>query len=152
MFEQISHKIIKSLPYLKSFLFVDSISFISDDEIIGHYKFSKNNFFYDSHFKHIPITPGVILIEMMGQIGLVCHLVYLEKLYLENITYHPILTSVEAEFHKEVKVEDQLTVKAKKIYYRKGILKSYAELYDSSNTLCAWLKAQLKIIIDSKNE
>ncbi|HNQ67646.1 MAG TPA: hypothetical protein PKN32_04660 [Bacteroidales bacterium] len=144
-------KIINSLPYLESFLFVDDLTEVNNSTICGHYTFKKNEFFVDAHFKHIQVTPGVILVEMMGQIGLVCHLVYLEKLYEKETIYHPLLTYVEANFFQEVKIEDKLTVKGEKIYLRKGILKSKVELYNSKKELCSTLTAQLLLKKDSIN-
>ncbi|MDA3818948.1 MAG: hydroxymyristoyl-ACP dehydratase [Candidatus Delongbacteria bacterium] len=147
---EMSKKIIERLPYLNSFLFVDDISYIDDNKITGHYTFTPETFFYKAHFKHLPVTPGVILIEMMGQIGMVSHLVYIHKLHENKKVFHPILSSVECEFHKEIKVNDKLTIKAKKEYYRKGILKSKIEVYDSSNEFCTTLIAQLQLIIDEQ--
>lgn len=144
----INDKIIKILPYTKSFLYVDKISEIDDEHIVGHYTFSENDFFYKAHFKHIPITPGVILIEMMGQIGMVCHLIYLTKIYDKDIPFHPILSNVEASFLKEVKINDLLTVVSKKIYFRKNILKSTLELYNSKKELCCFCTAQLHLVFD----
>ena len=146
--KKLSEKIIQVLPYEKPFHFVDELSFISDDKIIGHYTFTKNEFFYRAHFKHIPVTPGVILIEMMGQIGLVCHLVYLNNLHLNNKVFHPILSNVEASFLKEVKINDKLTIISEKIYHRKGFLKSNLKLLNSNNEVCTLCKAQLHLIID----
>ncbi|HPX75214.1 MAG TPA: hypothetical protein PLW77_01385 [Bacteroidales bacterium] len=146
--KEISNKIIQILPYEKSFLFVDELSFISDNTIIGHYTFTENDFFYRLHFKHIPITPGVILIEMMGQIGLVCHLVYFNNLHLNNKTFHPILSNVEASFLKEVKINDRLTIISEKIYYRKGILKSNLKLLNSNHEVCTLYKAHAHLIIE----
>ncbi|MGM0650517.1 MAG: 3-hydroxyacyl-ACP dehydratase FabZ family protein, partial [Bacteroidota bacterium] len=134
---ELSKKIVERLPYRSDFHFVDDISYIDEDSITGHYTFSKEAFFYNAHFKHLPVTPGVILIEMMGQISMVAHLVYLQKLHENKKSFHPILLSVESDFYKEVKVNDRLTIKSKKIYYRKGILKSKAELYDSAGSICS---------------
>jgi 3-hydroxyacyl-[acyl-carrier-protein] dehydratase len=146
--KELSKKIIQLLPYEKQFLFVDELSFISDDKIIGHYTFTKNEFFYRAHFKHIPVTPGVILIEMMGQIGLVCHLVYLNNLHLNNKVFHPILSNVEASFLKEIKINDRLTIIAEKTYLRRGILKSNVKLLNSNNEVCALCKGQAHLIIE----
>lgn len=146
--KKLSEKIIQVLPYEKPFHFVDELSFISDDIIIGHYTFTENDFFYRTHFKHIPITPGVIVIEMMGQIGLVCHLIYFNKLHLNNKVFHPILSNVEASFLKEIKINDRLTIIAEKTYLRRGILKSNVKLLNSNNEVCALCKAQAHLIIE----
>jgi 3-hydroxyacyl-[acyl-carrier-protein] dehydratase len=146
--KKLSEKIIQVLPYEKPFHFVDELSFISDDIIIGHYTFTENDFFYRAHFKHIPITPGVIVIEMMGQIGLVCHLIYFNKLHLNNKVFHPILSNVEASFLKEIKINDRLTIIAEKTYLRRGILKSNVKLLNSNNEVCALCKGQAHLIIE----
>ena len=146
--KKLSEKIIQVLPYEKPFHFVDELSFISDDIIIGHYTFTENDFFYRAHFKHIPITPGVIVIEMMGQIGLVCHLIYFNKLHLNNKVFHPILSNVEASVLKEIKINDRLTIIAEKTYLRRGILKSNVKLLNSNNEVCALCKGQAHLIIE----
>ena len=35
----------------------------------GYYTFKNDEYFYQGHFKDNPITPGVILTEVMAQIG-----------------------------------------------------------------------------------
>ncbi|OPZ99953.1 MAG: (3R)-hydroxymyristoyl-ACP dehydratase [Bacteroidetes bacterium ADurb.Bin408] len=144
----ISQKIINRLPYLPDFLFVDEISSISTDNITGHYTFTKNAFFYKSHFKHIPVTPGVVLIEMMGQTGLVALLMYIEGLHENNLKFHPILQNIECSFLKPVNINDRLTVVSEKEYYRNGILKSHMSLMNSNKELSAILIGQIKMIVD----
>ena len=75
-----SNQIIQQLPYQKPFLFVDALTVIAENGVTGNYKFKENEFFYEGHFKKNPITPGVILVETMAQIGLVCLGIYLLKM------------------------------------------------------------------------
>jgi len=144
----LSDKIIQRLPYLDYFCFVDEISDINEYSVTGHYTFPESSFFYKAHFKHIPVTPGVILLEMMGQIGLVCHLIFIHGLYKNEVPFHPILSNVDATFLKKVNINDRLTVISKRIYYRHETLKSDVELYNSSNELCVIKRAQLKLVYD----
>ena len=65
-------QIINNLPYQAPFLFVDALTEISEKGITGNYTFKETAFFYEGHFKENPITPGVLLIETMAQIGVVC--------------------------------------------------------------------------------
>ncbi len=65
-------EIISKLPYSKPFLFVDELLHIDENRVEGTYTFDENLDFYKGHFKDNPITPGVILTEVMAQIGLVC--------------------------------------------------------------------------------
>ena len=64
--------ILSKLPYSKPFLFVDEIIHIDENGVEGTFTFDENLDFYKGHFKNNPVTPGVILIEVMAQIGLVC--------------------------------------------------------------------------------
>jgi 3-hydroxymyristoyl/3-hydroxydecanoyl-(acyl carrier protein) dehydratase len=146
----INNRIIEILPYGKDFLFVNKISFVDSNNIIAHFSFNKNSVFFGSHFKHLPVLPGVILIEMMGQCGMVAHLLFLQG--VENFTgrFHPVLSHVEAEFISKVDYDEDLTVKGEKIYFRNGVLKSKVFLFNSHDELCAVLTAQIKIILDDK--
>lgn len=144
MIKEIAQKIIDTLPYGRDFLFVDSISYVDSERIIGHYTFKKDAFFYHSHFKHKPVTPGVILVEMMGQIGLVCHYIYIQKLYDNNKQFHPILSHIEAEFFEQILPEEEITISSEKIYYRNNILKSKVEVHNKNKHICCNLVAQVK--------
>jgi len=147
--KKISQQIIKSLPYLPNFLFVDDISEITEQKIVGHYTFTEEAFFFKSHFVHIPITPGVILMEMMGQIGLVCLLVYLHKLHITQQKYHPILQNIESSFLKQIYVNEKLTVVSEKVYFRNGILKSNITLFNAENEICSLSNGQIRMIFDN---
>ena len=94
-----SKEIISRLPYSAPFLFVDELEVIDENGITGNYTFKPTEFFYQGHFKNLPITPGVILTETMAQIGLVCLGIYLLKDEL-NGTEKTVMafTSMEVEF------------------------------------------------------
>ena len=70
-------KIIQLLPYQAPFLFVYELISLSEHDAKGFYTFKKDEYFYQGHFKNNPITPGVILTEVMAQIGVVCLGIYL---------------------------------------------------------------------------
>ena len=114
--------IISKLPYSKPFLFVDELLHIDENGVEGCYTFDENLDFYKGHFKENPITPGVILTEVMAQIGVVC-----VGIYLLNNTYNKntsiALTSTEIEFLKQVFPKEKVTVISEKIYFRFGKLK-----------------------------
>ena len=117
-----SQKIISKLPYSKPFLFVDEIVQINENGVEGTYTFDENLDFYKGHFKDNPITPGVILTEVMAQIGLVCLGIFLLD-YSFNRTTSIALTSNEIEFLKPVFPKEKVTVISEKIYFRFGKLK-----------------------------
>ena len=115
-------EIISKLPYSKPFLFVDDLLHIDKNGVEGTYTFDENLDFYKGHFKDNPITPGVILTEVMAQIGLVCLGIYLlNDTFNKNTTI--ALTSNEIEFLKPVFPNEKVTVMSEKMYFRFGKLK-----------------------------
>ena len=113
-------EIIEALPYRPPFLFVDVLKEVTENGSKGYYQLKKDEYFYQGHFPNNPITPGVILIEIMAQIGLVCYGIYLakEKLKGQEALLVPIFTSTAVDFLGPVYPEDQLEITSKKIYYR----------------------------------
>ena len=115
-------EIISKLPYSKPFLFVDELLHLDENGVEGCYTFDENLDFYKGHFKDNPITPGVILTEVMAQIGLVCLGIFLlDDLFSKTTSI--ALTSIEVEFIKPVFPTEKVTVISKKIYFRFGKLK-----------------------------
>jgi 3-hydroxyacyl-[acyl-carrier-protein] dehydratase len=129
-------EIISLLPYTQPFLFVDSLSEINENGVKGRHTFHKEDFFYGGHFKNNPVTPGVILIETMAQIGLVCLGIYLfkDKIFIKE--YPKIaLVSSQADFFLPVYPEETVTVISQKIYFRFGKLKCSAEMKNEKGEL-----------------
>ncbi len=126
--------IINRLPYSKPFLFVDAITSIDENGVTGEYFFDRSHSFYDGHFKNHPVTPGVILIESMAQIGLVCLGIFLlnDEVNSDNIIS---LTSSQVEFLKPVYPNEKVTVVSKKIYYRFGKLKCDVSMINSKDEI-----------------
>lgn len=123
--------IIEHLPYAKPFLFVDEISQINENGVEGTFMFHESLDFYRGHFKDNPITPGVILIETMAQIGVVSLGIYLLKDSLEPVNF--AFTSSEIEFLKPVFPNEKVTVISEKIYFRFGKLKCKVRMLNSNH-------------------
>lgn len=115
-------EIINNLPYSKPFLFVDEILNIDENGVEGSYTFDASLDFYKGHFKDNPVTPGVILTEVMAQIGVVCLGLFLlnNKLSKNNVI---ALTSANIEFLKPVFPNEKVIVISEKIFFRFGKLK-----------------------------
>ena len=117
-----NEEILSKLPYSKPFLFVNELLHIDENGVEGTYTFDENLDFYKGHFKDNPVTPGVILIEVMAQIGLVCLGIYLLNDEF-NTSTAIALTSNEMDFLKSVYPNEKVSVISEKIYYRFGKLK-----------------------------
>ena len=114
--------ILSKLPYSKPFLFVDELLRIDENGVEGTYTFDENLDFYKGHFKEFPVTPGVILTEVMAQIGLVCLGIFLLNNIFSKST-SIALTSNDIEFLKPVFPNEKVIVISEKIYFRFGKLK-----------------------------
>lgn len=124
--------ILSKLPYSKPFLFVDKIIRIDQDGVEGEYTFDKNLDFYKGHFKDKPVTPGVILTEVMAQIGLVCLGIFLLNEKMSSNT-SIALTSTNIEFLKPVFPNEKVIVISQKIYFRFGKLKCKVSMKNESD-------------------
>jgi 3-hydroxyacyl-[acyl-carrier-protein] dehydratase len=117
-----NQEIISKLPYSKPFLFIDELISIDENGAEGTFTFDENLEFYKGHFKEKPITPGVILTEVMAQIGLVCLGIYLSNNEFSKNT-SIALTSTRIDFLKPVFPTEKVTVISEKMYFRFGKLK-----------------------------
>ena len=128
--------IIQLLPYQAPFLFVEELTYISENRSEGYYTFKNDEYFYQGHFKDKPITPGVILTEVMAQIGVVCLGIYLLKNDFSKIKKPQIaLTSNQVDFFLPVKPKERVKVVSEKIYFRFNKLKCKVQLFNSKNEL-----------------
>jgi 3-hydroxyacyl-[acyl-carrier-protein] dehydratase len=157
--EMKNDEIISLLPYKKPFLFVDSLKEINEKYIEGEYRFRKDEFFYQGHFvikdKSFPVTPGVILVETMAQIGVVSLGIFLikEKIFSGEQPEFA-LTSSEAEFYLPVFPEEKVKVISEKIYFRFGKLKCNVKMKNEKDELVckAVIAGMLKNISNQTNE
>jgi len=135
--------ILDKLPYKSSFRFVDEILSLDENGVTGNYTLKENSFFFEDHFPGNPVTPGVIITEIMAQIGLVVLGIYLilnssEKNHLnQDEVIFPLFTSTEVSFFKMVLPGEKVTVVSKKQYFRFNKLKCYIEMLDDQNELIA---------------
>ncbi|HXB06705.1 MAG TPA: hypothetical protein VNW04_06310 [Puia sp.] len=128
MYEEILDK----LPYRSSFRFVDRILVLDEKQVRGEYTLRKDAFFYEDHFVGNPVTPGVIVTEIMAQIGVVvmgiyCILHLPEYAGCRETGLFPLLTSTDVSFYRVVLPGTKLTVVSERQYFRFGKLKCSIE-------------------------
>ena len=135
--------ILNYLPYKSSFLFVDNISALNEDGVTGDYTLKKDAFFYEDHFPGNPVTPGVIITEIMAQIGLVVLGIHLmltngkqQGVVMDKGSF-PLLTSTNVEFYKMVLPEEKVIVSSEKQYFRFGKLKCLVKMHNTAGELIA---------------
>ncbi len=129
-------EIIAKLPYQDPFLFVGSIDTVDENGISGSYTFEEDSAFYRGHFKNKPVTPGVILIETMAQIGLVSLGIFLMNSVESDLDAAQIaFTSSEVDFYLPVYPGEKVTVKSVKEYFRFNKLKCKVQLFNQKDEL-----------------
>ena len=126
----LKQEVLSLVPQQPPFRFIDEIIHLDDDRIEGTYRFREDEYFYRGHFPGNPITPGVILIETMAQVGVVAFGIYLlsrqKNMRLRDIKLPISLFSLAdgVEFKQIVKPSERVIVRAQKIYFRKMTIKA----------------------------
>ncbi len=119
------------LPQQEPFRFVDEILAVDEDSISARYTFRPDAEFYRGHFPGNPVTPGVILLESIAQVGVVALGIYLLALEggPEEVRRRVALfADAEVEFSGVVLPGTEVEIHARKIFYRRGKLRSEAEM------------------------
>jgi len=133
-------RVLELLPQQEPFRFVDEILEVDEDHIVARTTFRPDADFYRGHFPGNPITPGVLLIEAMAQTGVVALGIYLvacEKGAEEVRRVLTVFTDVTAEFSGVVRPGDTVTIRARKVFFRRMKLRSEVEMRRADGTLVA---------------
>ena len=134
------HQLLELIPQQKPFRFVDEILEVSDLAISGRYTFRQDESFYAGHFPGNPVTPGVILLESMCQVGVVALGIYLlaqEEAPEEVRRWTTMFADAQTDFFKPVYPGATVTIKGEKIFWRRKKLRSRVEMFDTAGTLVA---------------
>lgn len=133
-------KLLSHIPQQSPFRFIDEISEISENHIVGHYTFKNDESFYQGHFPGNPVTPGVILTESMAQIGVVALGIYLTaKTHGEESVgkWTTFFTDSQMEYQLPVFPGERVTVKANLLFWRRMKIKSEIKMFNESGKLIA---------------
>jgi 3-hydroxyacyl-[acyl-carrier-protein] dehydratase len=139
----LKQEVLNLVPQQEPFRFIDEIISLDDEQIVGAYRFRRDEYFYRGHFPGNPITPGVILIEAMAQTGVVAFGIYLlscqKNMRPAQMKMPLSLFSLAdgVEFKKIVSPGERVIIKGKKIYFRKNIIKSSVSMErDNGEIIC----------------
>ncbi len=139
-------KVFNRLPYKEPFLFVDIITKITDQEISGEYTFNTNCDFYKGHFAGNPVTPGVLLVESLAQLGGVAHGIYLLGLHHTGQPFIPAFSNASFDFYKPVFPGKTIKMYSEKIALRSNYIKIKGSIY-CENDLVMQLSGSCKFIL-----
>ena len=128
-------EIVRSLPYGKPFLFVDSLEEITELGVRGSCTYAEDSDFYKGHFKDNPVTPGVILTETMAQIGVVCLGIFLLGDQIKQGFPNIALTSSAVDFFIPVFPGERVEVVSRREVWRFGKLRCSVEMFNEKREL-----------------
>lgn len=122
--------ILEHLPQQEPFRFVDRILEVDDDHIVATFRFRPDHDFYRGHFPGNPVTPGVILVEGMAQVGVVALGIYLLSKEAPEDVGHVVtmFSDVAVDFTGVVRPGDEVIITGHKEFFRRRKLRSKVEM------------------------
>ena len=118
------------LPHRDPFLLLDEVTELEPNKRVVARKLVTDED-CAGHFPGNPITPGVILIETMGQVAVVAHGIYLyglEHSRAEIARHLTVFSDGEAEFMHMVRPGDEVHIRSELIFFRRKKIRSRVEL------------------------
>ena len=131
-------EVLELLPQKDPFLFVDEVLEVSDDHIVARFTFRHDHDFYRGHFPDHPVTPGVILLESLAQVGVVglgLYLIARDQGRAAVLGALALFTDANVEFTGLVNPGDRVTIRATKVFFRRGKIRSEAEMTREDGTV-----------------
>ena len=131
--------VLEHLPQQEPFRFVDRILEVDDDHIVATFRFREDHDFYRGHFPGNPVTPGVILVESMAQVGVVALGIYLvSKESPEEVsTLVTMFSDMAVDFTGVVRPGDEVTITGHKEFFRRRKLRSKVAMTLADGTTVA---------------
>lgn len=129
--------VLEKLPQKHPFLFIDRLLELSDEHIVGERRFRPDEYFYSGHFPGDPVTPGVILVEAMAQVGLVAFGIYLLDKERPGVKMRTLFTECAIEFLEIVRPDETVKIFGEKIYWRRNKLQSKVEMKTANGKIVA---------------
>lgn len=115
-------RILECLPHRYPFLMVDRIlELVEDEKIVALKNVSINEPFFQGHFPQVPIMPGVLIVEAMGQAGGLLLSASLPPAEQGRLFYFMGFDKVR--FRKPVTPGDQLILELKLLKKRSKVVK-----------------------------
>ena len=134
-------EVLELLPQQEPFRFVDEILEVDENHIVARYRFRPDADFYRGHFPGDPITPGVILLESLAQVGVVAMGIYIYALEFgrEEVTRRvAFFTDANIDFSGVVKPGERVTISAQRIFFRRDKLRAEASMtLDDGTVVCS---------------
>jgi len=115
-------QVAKILPHRYPFLLVDKVIEMSDHHVVGIKNVTMNEPFFQGHFPHRPVMPGVLMLEALAQAAALLAFDALDTSPNENSVYY--FAGIDgARFKRPVEPGDQLILDVELLRMKAGIFK-----------------------------
>lgn len=117
------HKILKQLPHRYPFLLVDRVLELDKGKTIKALKnVTINEPFFQGHFPHRPVMPGVLMLEALAQAAALLAFDALDSSPTDDMVYY--FAGIDgARFKRPVEPGDQLILEVELLRMKAGIFK-----------------------------
>ena len=117
------HKILKQLPHRYPFLLVDRVLALDKGKSIKALKnVTINEPFFEGHFPHRPVMPGVLMLEALAQAAALLAFDALDTAPSDEMVYY--FAGIDgARFKRPVEPGDQLILEVELLRMKAGIFK-----------------------------
>lgn len=128
------------IPHREPFLLIDEIINLTEEAAVGITNISETEDYFKGHFPSNPVVPGVLLLEMIAQVGAVA---LLNKNEFKGKSAY--FTGVKkAKFKSMVKPGDKLEIKAVLTRLRGNIGLASGKIYTNDKLVC---EAEISFIV-----
>ncbi|MBA2484121.1 MAG: 3-hydroxyacyl-ACP dehydratase FabZ [Nitrosomonas sp.] len=140
------HEILKYLPHRYPFLLVDRVvSYAPGKDIIALKNVTINEPFFNGHFPHHPVMPGVLIVEALAQAAAILTLRTVDAKNSDDLIYY--FVGIDGvRFKKPVMAGDQLILKVNIDRQIKGVWK-----YSTSAEVDGKLVTEAKLMCTARN-
>jgi 3-hydroxyacyl-[acyl-carrier-protein] dehydratase len=142
------HQILKQLPHRYPFLLVDRVLSIEKSKSIRALKnVTINEPFFEGHFPHRPVMPGVLMLEALAQAAALLAFDALGTSPSDDMVYY--FAGIDgARFKRPVEPGDQLILEVELLRMKAGIFKFKARgLVDNELAVEAELTCAMRAIV-----
>ena len=115
------HKVLEYLPHRYPFLLIDRVTdCVPDQSLTAIKNVTINEPFFQGHFPHRPVMPGVLILEAMAQACAILTFMSLGTLPNRESVYYFVGID-KARFKRPVEPGDQLRIESRILRKMKGI-------------------------------
>jgi len=131
------HEVLKHLPHRYPFLLIDRVLDYKKNESLSAIKnVTINEPFFQGHFKHFPVMPGVLILEAMAQACAILSFKSLDTFPGDDAVYYFVGID-KARFKRPVEPGDQLLIQVSVLRIMKGIWRFKCEASVEESLCCS---------------